>query len=458
MLLGDREIICLVVWQDTPWAPELRVSGFPSATVGVSEGKQLWPSPVDAILLDIMSGGNLEIARETHNQLLIPIDAKKSDRQMRNDGNSFIMSNTESNSVHNGDEVRDSIYSDTRSKGGSSSDMEYTSDQPSEQPPSKPLLRLSQKRWGLPIYLHGEAGNITVMTCPDSGSDENVIGLELAQSLGLPISLENEDQKDFFLANGKVVRSVGKMKSSCNFASGTTAVSPLEIFFYVFHTLATPIIMGMAFLEATQTFSLHRDRLVELDIPQTLSLRVNSIGIPRRYLLCRLNDDLAFANADSGSDLDFISLKYAENQGFQVHPNKESIMFADGSIDITSGVARLRFSIENLESDEASRNMKYSKSLSIEFHVFDKLMHDILIGRDTIEAFQIFTCYSSSLLPGLGLMELSSLNIIRHLKRLKLPGVSRVKGAFKRYLSKDKSAGSNSPGWIEDGNCHYRYT
>lgn len=80
------------------------------------------------------------------------------------------------------------------------------------------------------------------MTCPDSGSDENIIALETAQSLGFPISSKNDDQKAFFLANGKIVRALGKVQSSCNFASGTMAASPLQTLFYVFETLAT----GMA--------------------------------------------------------------------------------------------------------------------------------------------------------------------------------------------------------------------
>ena len=274
------------------------------------------------------------------------------------------------------------------------------------------------------------------MACPDSGSDDNIISLQLVQSLGIPVSTHENDQKEFSLANGKMIRSIGRILWPCNFARGTRSFLPLDVLFYVFETLATPIIMGMMFLEATETFSQYRDRLEEIIVPQNQAFRVHSIGSPRRHLLCRLADDLVFVNADSGADLDLISAEYATRRGFQIVSNQETIMFADGSIETTSGIARLPFSIAELGSSETSNITGLSLS-ELEFHVFDKLVHNVLVGHETIEKHQIFTRHDASRVPGLRSVELSSLNIIRHLRSLRVPGVNRLLGSVRRRLHRN---------------------
>lgn len=227
------------------------------------------------------------------------------------------------------------------------------------------------------------------MSCPDSGSDDNVISLQLVQSLGIPFTSDERNQKRFSLANGKVIHSIGTAMARCNFAHGTPARDPFDVFFYVFETLAAPVIIGMMFLQATETFSQYRDRLEEIVVSQSQVFRIQGIDTPMRDLLCLLGDDLVFANADSGSDLDLMSAEYATRRGFRILPSRETIMFADGSVDTTSGVVRLPFSIEELDSIEMS-SMQDSPEGELEFHVYDKLVHNVLIGHGTIEARQIF--------------------------------------------------------------------
>lgn len=188
------------------------------------------------------------------------------------------------------------------------------------------------------------------MACPDSGADDNVIALEVANTLGLTIITEQEDKKQFRLGNGKMVQSLGKVLASCNLALGDASTHrDLPVLFYVFKTLAAPLIMGMAFLQVTETLSRYRDRLIEQEVPQTSFLRLYSIDTPRRHLPCRLNDDLVLANADSGSDLDLVSAEYAESHAWQIDPREEVIEFADGSRDTTSGLVRITFAVENLK-------------------------------------------------------------------------------------------------------------
>ncbi|KAK7937263.1 uncharacterized protein PG986_014131 [Apiospora aurea] len=131
-------------------------------------------------------------------------------------------------------------------------------------------------------------------------------------------------------------------------------------------TLAVPLILGMPFLEDTETLSKYRDRFVEQTVPFGLALQVNLTGSPARSLLCALGGEWATANTDSGSDADFLSAKYAQSREFQVEPNQETIMFADGSTDVTDGFVRLPLAIE------------YMEAITLEFHVFGSLTHDQL--------------------------------------------------------------------------------
>lgn len=288
----------------------------------------------------------------------------------------------------------------------------------------------ARKRWGIPLSLQSRSGDATVMSCVDSGADDNTMTLEEARRLGLQMSAEAEDVKEFCLANGTVIKSLGKVVSTCNFAQGYASPNSLVTFFYIFQTLVEPIILGLGFLELTETLSKHRDRLVELNQPLDLSLRVLSIGMPRRNLFCHLAEDPVFANADSGSDLDFISGKYAISRNIMIFPGKEEIMLADGSIMTTSGVARLPLSIRDIDAIDASDNTQNTVTIWGEFHIFEGMVQDVLVGHTTIEKLQVFARFSSSLLPGFKLLNLSSLNIIRHLK--KIPTLKDIKEFIQR--------------------------
>ncbi|KAI3325132.1 hypothetical protein HD806DRAFT_533728 [Xylariaceae sp. AK1471] len=372
---------------NTPWAPALRVSGFP-VSLGARPNHSLLkqrktratdPSALDAVLLEIMSGRDPAISRQAQLEALLPPSVNS--RCLPTD------------SLLDGTSVGPSRSDQTMPKGHATKTL---------------------KRWGLPIYIKGEIEFTKVITCADSGSDDNVMSWKFAQSLGLALTSFEYHQKDFCLANGKLIRSLGKVVSLCNFASGMTLQPPPLIAFYVFQTLAVDVIMGMAFLEATETFTSHRDRLVEIAVPQTQALRVHSIGAPRRHLLCRLDDHVVFANADSGSDIDLMSLSYA----------------------------RTRFNIRRTKRPLWSTQP--SETISKEFHVFEKLVHEVLIGHETIETLHVFTDYSSSLLSGIDLTTFSSLNIIRHLRKLNFPGLKKVTEPLRRLVQPEKSNTSSS--------------
>lgn len=90
------------------------------------------------------------------------------------------------------------------------------------------------------------------------------------------------------LANGGTVESVGKISAKCAFTTGASGTELVYecIFFFIFQKLAVPIIMGMEFLEKTETLGKHRDRLVEENVPilQNFIFESKLLGSRKRAL------------------------------------------------------------------------------------------------------------------------------------------------------------------------------
>ncbi|OCL01211.1 hypothetical protein AOQ84DRAFT_357989 [Glonium stellatum] len=108
------------------------------------------------------------------------------------------------------------------------------------------IIPKASTRKGLPITFEMGGSQATVMSSPDSGSEENAISQELALKLGLKI--EKYEERAFRMANGKVVRCCGRTISACGFGTEShLGYLSLLCRFYVFKTLASPLIMCMGF-------------------------------------------------------------------------------------------------------------------------------------------------------------------------------------------------------------------
>lgn len=121
---------------------------------------------------------------------------------------------------------------------------------------------------GLPLIVFTATQEESIIACPDSGSDDNIMSREIAEKLALPINeVQGLSPPTFVLANGRAVSAVGQVRLKCAFKEGSPATALIECIFYVFQTLAVPMIMGIQFLHATETLTKHRDRLVEELVP-----------------------------------------------------------------------------------------------------------------------------------------------------------------------------------------------
>ena len=237
-----------------------------------------------------------------------------------------------------------------------------------------------ESRMELPMIVHGAA----ITSRPDSGSEENIILAGLVTELGLLIDSSPEHQKEFRLANGKVVKALGQIIISCSFEKGPKI--GLSCLFYVFEFLITPIIMGMTFLEETETLNKHRYRLQPRSTPPAALLQLCSIGYPRRRLYCLADDEPQFATADTGSEIDLISPAYIKKRGLvmaEIDVLRSVVQLADGSTSRLLGKVFVSIVLGNSESPPYLR----------EFYVLDGLTCDILLGEDFLEQVSAFTTY-----------------------------------------------------------------
>lgn len=279
-----------------------------------------------------------------------------------------------------------------------------------------------------------------VTACPDSGSDENIISLELVQDLGLKTEETNSDEpRQFTVANGNTVTAVGKVSTRCSFAAGTPSeTTSLECVFHVFNTLAVPLIMGLDFLQQTETLSKHRNRLVEQPAPAMQALRVNSVGRPKRSLVCRLDTYVGCATVDTGSDLDLVNPAFVKARGYKIEPAFEQLEFADCSVGYTSGVVKTSFVVGSVNPLGFRPR---GETIDLELFVLDSLNADILVGQDTVDTLDIFNLHNESLIPSMPRLGESDINIIRHIGRLE-QGTANLWKKIKSTLGGNPSGSS----------------
>ena len=162
----------------------------------------------------------------------------------------------------------------------------------------------SIRRVDLPMIIQGS----TIISRPDSGSEDNIIAADVLSMLNLNMDTAPEHRKEFRVANGRSVWALGRIMVTCAFAKDRTL--ELHCTFYVFANLTSSLIMGMPFLDETQTLVKYQYRFQPRTIPSFGPLQLSSLNNPRRRLYCLVNSPPKLANADTGSEIDLMSLEY----------------------------------------------------------------------------------------------------------------------------------------------------
>jgi len=362
-----------------------------------------------------------------------------------------------SNSVMSSSDNGNNVNPDSLIRARSTSRSSYKSPRPSTEmlnvrpsievmppPPLPPASiptrahRPRKPRLGLPITLHKQGVLATVLACADTGADINIMSDEVAKTLGYSEYDALPEKKEFALANGKLVEAIGMVESVCSFGVETESLLTMTCAFYVLLKAATPIIMGLSFLEQTKTMTEHRERLVRVPTPALQALSVCSIDKPRWLLSCELNHRETLATPDSGSEIDLISPSFAAERGLTVYPGEEAIQMADGSIAITAGFVRVDMAVA---SSNASSPKSHQKSfITVDLLLLDSLSHDIIVSEDSLEELEVFTEHSSALVPAPQDSGPLGINRIRHLGAIDRI-VSWVKKMIRGSSSRDGDDG-----------------
>ncbi|KAF1836972.1 hypothetical protein BDW02DRAFT_577552 [Decorospora gaudefroyi] len=354
--------------------------------------------------------------------LLGPLESSSTPSLIAENGSYLNLPNTTaslSNEVEMGDSTESPLFLQrTDATSTYTQSMEPVTYVPSLPPPPVypiPFIkarRLAKTRLGLPITLHKHGVLATVLAYADTGADVNIMSDDLAKSLGYTNYKTLPAKKQFALANGKIVEAVGQVESTCSFGVETELSVSMTCLFYILSKAATPIIMGLSFLEQTKTMTEHMERLVRVPRPAFQALSVCSIDRPRNLLTCKLDRKEALATPDSGSEVDLISPSFASERGFAIFPEEEAIELADGSRAITTGFVRAEISIVPAESPDSfdSRSI-----VTVDFFVLDNLAHDLIIGEDSLEELKVFTHHQHALIPAPTGSRLLGINRIRYL-------------------------------------------
>ena len=238
----------------------------------------------------------------------------------------------------------------------------------------------SIRRVDLPMIIQGS----TIISRPDSGSEENIIASDVLTMLDLKMDNAPEHRKEFRVANGKPVWALGRIMVKCSFAKDRT----LDFYctFYVFQNPTSALIMGMPFLDETQTLVKHQYRLQPRAISSFRPIQLSSLNSPRKRLYCLVDSQPKLANADTGSEIDVMSLEYTLRRGFSmtaVDLSTSTVQFVDGSTSELVGKVSV---VIVLGTPEGPR-------VTTTFYVLDGLTCDILFGEDFLDKTTAFKTY-----------------------------------------------------------------
>lgn len=155
---------------------------------------------------------------------------------------------------------------------------------PNKTPAFDRSSSLRPTRPGLPLIIQGKPGlsgpvNIDVTACPDTGTDLNIISMDMIQRLGLSddiVKARPGDKQYFLLPNRRSVKAAGSVTTKVLFghsdcrrlsADSIPVSIPIECQFYIFNSLIVDVVMGRRFLDETETLTKHPERLVEELVP-----------------------------------------------------------------------------------------------------------------------------------------------------------------------------------------------
>lgn len=174
--------------------------------------------------------------------------------------------------------------------------------------------------------------------CPDSGSEKNIISKASAIEHGFRIRRRAKDKKRFEVGNGDAVWSIGRVSETVGLPGSPLWQKKRQ--FYVLENCPVPLVMGMEFLREAEILTKYRHLLEKCPAEMCNISSLLWIGSPRNRLRCTLDGRQLEAVADTGSDLNLMSLACAEREGFRIDRRMEArtqIVVGSGKVIETLG-------------------------------------------------------------------------------------------------------------------------
>jgi len=242
------------------------------------------------------------------------------------------------------------------------------------------------RRRGLPLLLEAHGRLQEIMTCYDTGTHDNHMSYAKAIELGYTVIHNPDIEPRFQLPNGTSITAVGHVNVAVQFAKhvGPEPTS-MTCRFNVFKNLALPVLIGMTFLQATQTITRYTSRMVYLPMTWKRSLRLCALGSATNQVSCIVDGRRVSAAADTGSEIALISSKYARKRRVHIKHSCEELELADGSLVYTSGFADLMIHVLDLNGWG-----KGTKTKVVRFHILENLQFDVLLDEGVIDELNIF--------------------------------------------------------------------
>lgn len=258
--------------------------------------------------------------------------------------------------------------------------VQYNSPKASEIVTQHTFAYETKARTVLKILANGSL--VTVL--PDTGVTGNVMTKEHAGSLGVDV----DSSKQRWFQNAVLTRfqSIGFAVLDLSFPDDPKRTWRCE--FDIVTECAAPMVIGHAFLSQANVFTRWRRHLTKAALRVTRSLggmirkfwRLMLMEPSRRMLRCDVDGLSTLADADSGSDVDLVSLDYAERRMWDIThlpPDEGFVVLANGDLTRVLGYVDTVITIQG-------------KSAQKRCYVLEGLACSVILGVDTIEEFQVF--------------------------------------------------------------------
>jgi hypothetical protein len=266
------------------------------------------------------------------------------------------------------------------------------------------------RRRGLPLLLEANGGLQEVMTCYDTGTHDNHMSRAKAIEMGYIINPSPDPKAGFELPNGKIIKAVGYVIVAVQFARQVgSEAAEMTCRFNVFERLALPVLIGMTFLQATETITKYTSRMVDLPTTWKRSLRLCAVGNATNQVACTIDGRRVSAAADTGSEIALVSGAYAMKHGLLRNYSCEELELADGSLKYTSGFADVTVRVSNDRIlPLGTKFWEIPRTKRVRFHVLKSLRFDLILDEETIDDLGIFVdglatimATASSIMPSL---------------------------------------------------------